>query len=230
MVGAKDFSKIIDDFQTSIDFLNDFLGLENDRLVRFLTNCVLSFIVTDCLQAYLLQTKGTSDRQSDSLLSLIFFLERLKNPTVKARVVAFLFGRKVGAMHSELFLSNFDTFAPVTEKYFTDGAPNTKSPVIAAQLIAVYEKHFTTKFDNVSNMSLNEVARQAVDTFAKASSSPEKKFHCAYSQRTGMISYLPWGAELLPYAINDPVSLIEVQENPTENQIRTLLLTQLLVG
>lgn len=230
VVGAKEFNKMVDDFQTLIDFLNDFYGIEVERLKRFLTDCVLTFVVSDILQGYLLQGKGTTERQSDLLLALTLFFDKIRHPALKARIVQFIFNRKIGVMHADLFLNNFETMAPVAEKYFVDGAPSLKHPMVAAQLIAVYEKHLTTKFDNISNVSFNDAARQAADSYSKGGPTPEKKFHGVYTQRTGMISHLPWQADLLPFALNDAVALIEAPDNHIENQIRILLLVQLSVA
>lgn len=231
VVGAKEFGRLIDDFQTTIDFLNDFLGIDSDRLHRFLTDTVLCFVVSDALQGYLLGGKTPNEKQADLLLGLIVLFDKLRDPLVKGKIVQFVFSRRIGVAHADLFLNNFETLAPVADKCFVDGMPALKNGALVAQLIAVYEKHMNAKFEGVSNASFSEASRLSVsEPFAKGGLTPEKKFHCAYTQRTGMISHLPWQGELLAYCLSDAVGLLESPESAIDNQIRVLLLSQLTVS
>ena len=189
----------------------------------------MSFVVSDILHNYLLLTKLETEKHAELLLVLTFLLNKIKDENLKQKIVQFIFNRKVGLMHADLFLNNFDSYLANMEKYFPEMILNSKYPLIANQLIHVFEKHLVVKFDNYSNSSLNDSTKQAIKILGKDHSSPEFKLHTIITQRTGMVSYIPWTNELLPFAMNDPFALITTTDDLIENQIRTLLLVQLNV-
>ena len=230
VIGAKEFGRLVEDFHTLADFLNDFLTIDDDKFHRFFENSVVSFVVADVLQAVLLKDKNQSERGNDLLLTLVLLFDRLKDVPLKRAVFGFLFNAKVPALHTELFLNSLGDLEQVLKRYYLDRTVNAKAPLIASQLVQLYEKHFAVKFDNVSNVSFNDAARSANEVLAKSVNSDEKALHLVLSQRTGVVSYLPWTKDLVSHALNDPMSLADPAEGVVENQIRVLFFAQLTVA
>lgn len=229
MIGSKEFGKLVEDFHTLVDFLNDFLTIEDEKFHRFFENSVISFVVSDILQDVLLKDKNAHEKGNDLLLTLMLLYERLKDVPLKKAVFKFAFNAKVNQLHTNLFLHSLGDLEQVIKRYYADRTLNQKSPLVANQLIQLYEKHFAVKFDNVSNISFNDAARSAHEVLSKSANSDEKTLHLILSQRTGVVSYLPWTKDLVSHALNDPMSMMESADKTVENQIRLLFFSQMCV-
>lgn len=229
MVSEKEFTQMLENLSTLVDFLNDFCSLENPRFQKFIFNCVLSFIVSDTLNLYLLNQKNVDQKHGQFLLLLILFIDKLKNEELKKLIAQYIFSRKVSKLQTELFHGNIETLIPIMDKYLDQSGLNVKSALIANQLVQVYEKHLNLKFESVSSTSFNDLLRSNFEITGKGTPSEEKQFHRTISQRTGIISYIPWSKELHLYAINDPIGILDSDDNGIDNQLRNLLLIQINV-
>ena len=230
VLSAKELGKLVEDFHTLVDFLNDFLTIEDEKFHRFFANSILSFIVADLIQLVLVRDMNPHEKGNDLLLTLTLLFDRLKNVELKKHIFVFLFSEKVAALHTELFLNSLGDLEQLLKKYFIDKSVNLKAPLIASQLVQVYEKHFAVKFDGISNISFNDAAKSANDVLSKTANSDEKALHLILSQRTGVVSYLPWTKDLVSHALSDPISLCEEIDVSVDNQLRMIFFSSMVVN
>jgi hypothetical protein len=88
----------------------------------------------------------------------------------------------------------------------------------------LYEKIVLGGSQLKSSISFQEMLKDKIEFPEGSVNSEEKLFHLEYTQKTGVVSYLEWKAHLEPYAIDDPVSMIESSIGLEKNSIRTYLI------
>ena len=228
LVPLQAFEQKREELLTLIDYFNDFLSIECQRLQRFLMNVAISFMVLPLVRNLIKKNDQRIDRYF--LLFFTVILPRLQDNSLRLIFYKITFDPAISCRLNDSVMFDNQKLETAIQKHSVKGLLESNNQIVKHQLHKLYEKIGLNGIEPKSSLSLQEVLKEKIEFPSAQANSDDKLFHLEYTQKTGIISYLEWSAHLEHYALEDPVSLVEDATVLDRNSIRTYLIVCLNVS
>jgi hypothetical protein len=230
VISQDSFNHTCEELFSLMEYLNDFLTIRYEPVQRLIRNVIISFFLMPLIRQSVIDTKSNTYKPNGAFLLLYFFITKLEDLEMKLTVSRLFFQPFFDSRFSSLIEYESKALDTFSYAYSTVKLFDPKDPLCAKQLESVYEKVCSRRLGSMTNNSLQELIKQKMENLKLIGKSSEKQFHHYYSQRTGIVSFIPWEQDLDRISMTSPFDLIDIPSRDKANEVRRLVYTTLEVN